>query len=233
MPAAPGGKPSHLWHLGRRLLLCALLLFLLPIPVSLGLRFVEPPTTMLMLARSVERALAGQRPYHPRRQPVPSARISAWLRRAVLVAEDDRFFRHFGFDFREIARALEDHERGKPLRGASTISQQTAKNLFLWEGRSLLRKGLEAYLTLILEAVLPKERILELYLNLVEWGDGVFGAEMAAQTYYGKAAAHLTRAEATRLAAILPNPRRWPVDGAVARRRAGMISERLSRQGAP
>jgi monofunctional biosynthetic peptidoglycan transglycosylase len=194
------------------------------------LRIVEPPTTMVMVVRMVERTLAGKRPIYPRRQPVPIDHISPWLRRAVVAAEDDRFYRHYGFDFQEIARAIEDHEKGKPLRGASTISQQTAKNLFLWDGRSYLRKGLEAYLTAILEAMLPKERILEIYLNLAEWGDGVFGAEMAARASYGKAAAHLSREEAARLAAILPNPRGWGVNAPVARRRARTILERMSRQ---
>jgi monofunctional biosynthetic peptidoglycan transglycosylase len=231
MPAALGGNPLGLWRLGRWLLLVSLALLLAPIPLVLMLRVVDPPTTMLMLVRTVERAISGQHPYYPQRQPIPSARMSSWLRRAVVVAEDDRFYRHSGFDFQEIARALEDHEHGKPLRGASTISQQTAKNLFLWEGRSYLRKGLEAYLTVVLETLLGKERILEIYLNLVEWGDGVFGAERAAQTFYGKSAALLTREEAARMAAILPNPRRWKVESAIARRRARTILERLSRQG--
>jgi monofunctional glycosyltransferase len=207
-----------------------LLLLLVPIPVVLVLRFAEPPTTMVMLLRTVERVFKGDRPYYPRRQPVPIARISPWLRRAVLTAEDERFYRHSGFDFHEIARALDDYEKGKPLRGASTISQQTAKNLFLWDGRSYLRKGLEAYLTVVLEALLPKERILEIYLNLAEWGDGVFGAEMAAQVHYRKAAKLLSREEAARMAAILPKPRGWGVDDAVARRRARAILERMLHQ---
>jgi len=231
MPAARGGSPSRLWRLGRQLPLLCLVTLLAPIPLIAMLRLIDPPTTMFMLVRTIERARAGQRPHYPQRQPVPSERISSWLRRAVIVAEDDRFYLHYGFDFHEIARALEDHERGKPLRGASTISQQTAKNLLLWEGRSYLRKGLEAYLTVILETLLAKERILEIYLNLVEWGDGVFGAEKAAQTFFGKSAALLTREEAARMAAILPNPRQWPVDGAVARRRTRVIANRLAQQG--
>jgi monofunctional biosynthetic peptidoglycan transglycosylase len=186
---------------------------------------------MVMVIRTVERVFNGAHPIYPRRQPVPMARISPWLRRAVVAAEDDRFYRHNGFDFQEIARALEAHEQGKPLRGASTISQQTAKNLFLWDGRSYLRKALEAYLTVVLEALLPKERILEIYLNLVEWGDGVFGAEMAAQVSYGKAAALLSREEAAKMAAVLPNPRGWNVAGPLARRRARVILERMSSQG--
>jgi len=220
-----------LLRLGRWLVLLVLLFLLVPIPLVLVLRMLEPPSTMVMMLRTVERVFNGTRPFYPRRQSVPMERISPWLRRAVLAAEDDRFYSHYGFDFREIARALEAHEQGKPLRGASTISQQTAKNLFLWDGRSYLRKGLEAYLTLVLETLLPKDRILEIYLNLAEWGDGVFGAEMAAQVSFGKAAALLAREEAARLAAILPNPRGWSVNNPSARRRARVILERMSRQG--
>jgi Transglycosylase len=117
---------------------------------------------MVMLLRTVTRLLDGERPLYPRRQPVPMARISPHLRLAVLAAEDARFYHHFGFDFHEIARALDDYDQGKDLRGASTITQQTAKNLFLWDGRSWLRKGLEAYLAVVLETVLPKNRILEI-----------------------------------------------------------------------
>jgi monofunctional biosynthetic peptidoglycan transglycosylase len=219
-----------LLRVGRWLLLLGLLCLLMPIPLVLALRIAEPPTTMVMLLRTAERVLAGARPFYPRRQPVPMGRISPWLRRAVVASEDDRFYRHSGFDFHEIARALDDYEKGKALRGASTISQQTAKNLFLWDGRSYLRKGLEAYLTVVLETLLPKDRILEVYLNLVEWGDGVFGAEMAARTFYGKAAALLSREEGARMAAILPNPRGRGVDDPVVRRRARTILERMARQ---
>ena len=219
-----------LFRLGRWLLTLGLLFLLVPIPVVLVLRTVDPPTTMVMVQRAGERAFEGKRPVYPQRQPVPLERISPWLRRAVIAAEDDRFYRHSGFDFHEIARALDAHEKGKPLRGASTISQQTAKNLFLWDGRSYLRKALEAYLTVVLETLLPKERILEIYLNLAEWGDGVFGAEMAAKVHYGKAAMSLSRAEASRMAAILPNPRGWDVENPAARRRARAILARMSRQ---
>jgi monofunctional glycosyltransferase len=207
-----------------------LLLLLGPIPLVLALRVFEPPTTTMMLARTIERFLQAKRPFYPRRQPVSMARISPHLRRAVLAAEDDRFYLHSGFDFQEIARALDEHDRGKPLRGASTISQQTAKNLFLWEGRSFLRKGLEAYLTVILEILLPKDRILEIYLNLAEWGDGIFGAEAAAHAYFAKPAAALWRDEAARMAAVLPNPREWEPHDAVARRRARHILERMAQQ---
>jgi monofunctional glycosyltransferase len=221
---------SALRRLVRWCAILVLLLLLAPIPLVLVLRVAEPPTTMLILGQALERYLEGKRPFFPRRQPVPLSQIAPHLRLAVLVSEDERFYQHRGFDFREIARALEDHDQGKPLRGASTISQQTAKNLFLWEGRSWLRKGLEAYLTVILETLLGKDRILEIYLNLAEWGDGIFGAEMAAQTYFRKPAAGLSRLEAARLAAILPNPRRWELDDPVAHRRARRILARLAQR---
>jgi monofunctional biosynthetic peptidoglycan transglycosylase len=214
----------------RWLCIFLLLILIVPFPVILAFRVFEPPTTMVMLLRTVQRVLDGERPFYSRRRPVPLTHISPYLRRAVLAAEDARFYSHFGFDFHEIARALDDYEQGKGLRGASTITQQTAKNLFLWEGRSWLRKGLEAYLTVVLETLLPKDRILEIYLNLAEWGDAVFGAEMAAEVHYGRAALALSREEAARLAAILPNPRGWRVDDPVARRRARIILGRMSRQ---
>jgi monofunctional biosynthetic peptidoglycan transglycosylase len=215
---------------GRWVFTLGLVFLLGPIPLVLALRIFEPPTTTMMLARTVERFLKAKRPFYPRRQPIPMARISPHLRRAVLAAEDDRFYLHAGFDFHEIARALDDYDRGKPLRGASTISQQTAKNLLLWEGRSFLRKGLEAYVTVILESFLRKDRILEIYLNLAEWGDGVFGAEAAAHAYFAKSAAALSRHEAAQMAAVLPNPREWEPHDGMARRRARRILERMAQQ---
>jgi monofunctional biosynthetic peptidoglycan transglycosylase len=137
--------------------------------------------------------------------------ISPRLERAVIAAEDQNFCRHHGFDFEAIDKALEEHKRHpkKRMRGASTISQQTARTLFLVPMRSWIRKGLEAYLTVLIEGLWPKQRILTAYLNLVDWGDGIFGAQAAAQTYFGTDAADLTSAEAARLAAILPNPHKW------------------------
>lgn len=200
---------------------------LAPFVLALPLNVIHPPTTAVILTRSVQRLAQGKRPVYPRRDVVAHGAISANLHRAVLAAEDDRFYIHEGFDLEEIEKALARRRAGGRLRGASTITQQVAKNLFLWEGRSYVRKGLEAYLTLVLEICLPKERILDLYLNLAEWGDGVFGAEMAARTFYRKPARALTRDEAARLAAVLPAPRRWSPNGTVARRRAAIILQRM------
>ena len=198
-----------------------------PWVLILPLNFVQPVTTMVMLRRTVQRAFAKKSPMYPKRDVVSRDEISAHLRRAVLASEDDRFYLHFGFDLEEIDNALERARRGRRLRGASTITQQVAKNIFLWEGRSYLRKGYEAYLTLVLEVCLPKDRILDLYLNLAEWGDGVFGAEMAARKHFKKSAKALSRDEAARLAAVLPSPVRWSPNGTVAVRRSGAILERM------
>jgi monofunctional biosynthetic peptidoglycan transglycosylase len=198
-----------------------------PIVLVLPLNLVQPATTMVMLRRAGQRLAEGKRPVYPKRDVVSRDAISPHLRRAVLASEDDRFYLHWGFDLTEIESALERARRGRRLRGASTITQQVAKNLFLWEGRSYVRKGYEAYLTLVLEVCLSKDRILDLYLNMAEWGDGVFGAEMAARTHFRKAARNLSRDESARLAAVLPAPRRWSPRGSIASRRAATILARM------
>jgi monofunctional biosynthetic peptidoglycan transglycosylase len=215
-------------RLRRVLLITIVVLATAPIVLTLPLNFIDPPTTAVMLVRGVQRFAAGVSPAYPRREVVSRSEISPHLRRAVLAAEDDRFYLHYGFEFEEIENAIERAQRGGRLRGASTITQQVAKNLFLWEGRSYIRKGAEVYITLVLELCLPKDRILDLYLNLAEWGDGVFGAEMAARKHYRKSARNLSREEAARLAAILPAPRRWPAYGSVATRRAQTILDRMA-----
>jgi monofunctional glycosyltransferase len=212
----------------RRVLLIALVVLIVgPFVLVLPLNLVQPVTTSIMLWRAGDRLFSGKRPVYPRRDIVSRDQISPNLRRAVLAAEDDRFYLHHGFDFEEIENALERAKRGRRLRGASTITQQVAKNIFLWEGRSYVRKGLEAWLTVVLELCLPKDRILDLYLNLAEWGDGVFGAEMAARTHFGKPAARLTREESARLAAVLPSPQRWSPKGATAAGRSSTILDRM------
>jgi len=197
--------------------------FVLVLPLNL----VQPFTTAVILERATQRLVDGKRPVYPKRDVVAHSEISPYLHRAVLASEDDRFYLHEGFDFEEIEKAIENSKRGRKLRGASTITQQVAKNLFLWEGRSFFRKGLEAWLTVVLELCLSKERILDLYLNMAEWGDGIFGAEMASQTYYHKHASKLTREESARLAAILPSPQRWSPQGSIASRRAVIILDRM------
>ena len=171
-------------------------------------RFVPVPTSGLMVQRRLE-AWSDGKPYAAHHHWVPLEDISPSLGVAVIAAEDQNFTEHFGFDWQAIEKAVQHNEHSRRKRGASTVSQQTAKNLFLWSSRSWTRKGLEAWFTLLIEAGWSKKRILEVYLNIVEFGDGVYGAEAAARTYFGKPARRLTPAEAALLAAVLPNPRRF------------------------
>lgn len=211
----------------RRFVIGCFLVALSPVPLILLLNIVQPPMTAVMIQQSFTRLVTGVRPVLPKHDIVSRDAISPHLRRAVLASEDDRFYLHYGIDFVEIDKALERKKRGGKLRGASTLTQQVAKNIFLWNGRSFIRKGLELYLTLWLELLLPKERILDLYLNLAEWGNGVYGAEAAARTHFKKSAKLLSRQEAARLAAVLPSPRRWPPNGSVATHRAQPILARM------
>jgi monofunctional biosynthetic peptidoglycan transglycosylase len=185
-----------------RLVLVLLVIALAPVALIALYRVVPPPITPLMVIRSLDGL-----PTH--RQWVPLSRISPNLGAAVMTTEDQNFCRHRGFDVEAIRAAWASYEQGGRLRGASTISQQTAKNLFLWPGQDYVRKGLEAYLTVWLELLWPKQRILEVYLNIIEWGPGIYGAEAAAQAHFGRPAASLTRQQAALLASVLPNPRQW------------------------
>lgn len=180
----------------------------LSVATTLLLRFVPPPPTPLMVIRGIQ-GLAGGQGFVLRRQWQPLANISPALVRAVIAAEDQKFLDHFGFDLDAISKAYENNREGGRRRGGSTISQQTAKNVFLWPGGSYLRKGIEAYFTLLLELCWSKERIIEVYLNVAEFGPGVYGAESAARTYYRTSAKRLTARQAAMLAAILPSPLRW------------------------
>jgi len=177
--------------------------FVVSLVWTLAYRFLPAPFTLLMVSESL---FEGQT---IRQTWVPLERISPNLVRAVIASEDNEFCRHWGFDFKELQDALSEAQNGGRMRGASTISQQTAKNVFLWPGRSFVRKGLEAYFTVLIETLWPKRRIMEVYLNVIEWGPGVFGAEAASRRWFGKSAARLTLLEAARLAAILPNPNRY------------------------
>jgi monofunctional biosynthetic peptidoglycan transglycosylase len=170
----------------------------------------------------LQRAAEGETIRH---HPVPINRMSPHIVRAVIAAEDANFCTHDGFDVEAIQNAMERNARGGRVRGASTISQQTAKNLFLWPERSWLRKGLETYFTALIEFMWPKRRIMEAYLNTAEWGDGNFGVEAAARSHFGVSAADLTPLQAARLAAVLPNPNRWRADqpGPYVRQRSAML----------
>jgi monofunctional biosynthetic peptidoglycan transglycosylase len=172
----------------------------------LGLKWIDPPTTMVQIQRRAEAAIH-HRPYRKRYAFVPLGRISKELQHAAIASEDERFYQHHGIDWAELHKAVDrDLDRGKLGRGASTITQQLVKNLFLTTNRSLLRKGIEFTISPVADLVLGKQRVLELYLNVIEFGPGVYGAEAAASFYYNIPAARLGREEAARLAAIIPLP---------------------------
>jgi monofunctional biosynthetic peptidoglycan transglycosylase len=193
--------------------------FIGPVIVVAAYRFVPPPLTFLMVQRTFEG-------HGFERKWVPIERISPALVRAMIAAEDARFCEHHGFDVEAIEKAMKANAQGKKLRGGSTISQQTAKNVFLWPGRDWVRKGLEAWFTVLIEVGWGKERIMEIYLNSIEWGPGVYGAEAAAQKNFHVSAARLTPVQAARLAAIVPKPLAWKAakPGPYMKRRAGSIT---------
>ena len=171
-------------------------------------KFVPVPFTPLMLSRTIDHVMAGE-PMKLSHDWEPIENISKNLQKAVIASEDGNFLDHNGFDFEAIQKAFESNQKGKKLKGGSTITQQVAKNVFLWQGRSYIRKGFEAYFTVLIEAIWSKERIMEVYLNSIEMGNDVYGAEAAAQHWYGKTAANLNAREAAGIAAILPNPRKF------------------------
>lgn len=174
--------------------------------VLVAMRWVDPPVTMVQIQRRIESRIAG-RPYRKRTAWTPLARIPANLQHAVIAAEDGRFFQHHGIDWAEVLKVVDrDLEEGKLGRGGSTITQQLVKNLFFTASRNVVRKAIEFTLAPVAEWVLPKARILEIYLNVIEWGPGVYGAEAAAQTWYGIPAAKLDRDQSARLAAVIPSP---------------------------
>jgi monofunctional biosynthetic peptidoglycan transglycosylase len=191
------------------LLLACLLVTALPV---LLLRWLHPTTSALMVEARVAAWRAGVRGYHTEFRWASLEEISPQAAIAVIASEDQQFPFHAGFDFDSIRDAVRDSERGKRLRGASTISQQVAKNLFLWSGHSFARKGLEAWFTVLIEALWPKERILEVYLNIAQFGDRIYGVQAAAQHFWHKSARSLDSRDAALLAAVLPNPHLLHVD---------------------
>jgi monofunctional biosynthetic peptidoglycan transglycosylase len=209
----------------RVLIALVLALALGPVLLVGPLRFLDPPFTALIISRAVDRSGRGISPAFGVRRLVRLAQISAPLQRAVLASEDDGFYLHHGFDVTQIRKAIVSKRQGGRLRGASTISQQTVKNIFLWSGRSFVRKALEAYLTVYLELLVPKDRILELYLNLVECADGVYGVEAGSTFYFMKSASQIESDEAAHLAAVLPSPRKITPYSDYANERAAQILE--------
>ncbi len=196
-----------LWRVGIWLRNTFIILFVMSLFFVILYKYVPVYYTPLMFIRGYEQ-LREDRPFSIQHEWVPINEISQQLVQAVVASEDNLFLLHNGFDFDQIEIAQRDAEKGKKLRGASTISQQTAKNVFLWPGKSYIRKGLEAYFTVLIEFVWGKERIMEVYLNSIEMGDGIYGAEAVAQLHFNKPAAELNTREAALIAVSLPNPRK-------------------------
>jgi monofunctional glycosyltransferase len=212
----------------RWILIAAASLWLLAALLLLTARWVDPPATAVQIQRQVQAWVEGA-PYRERYKFIPLGQISPNLQHAVIAAEDARFYQHHGFDWHEIQIAADDDLEGGRFRGASTITQQLVKNLFFGTGRSFLRKGAEFTLVPLAELFLGKQRILELYLNVVEWGPGVFGADAACHYHDGIAARNIDRQQAARLAAILPAPlKRRP---AQMNHYSALILERMQQMG--
>ncbi|MDD4544973.1 MAG: monofunctional biosynthetic peptidoglycan transglycosylase [Bacteroidales bacterium] len=180
--------------------------FIFSILITIAYRFINPPLTILMVRRSIEQSFSDKRDFRFKKDWVDLDEISPNMVRAVVSTEDNLFYRHNGFDWKAIERAIDHNKVSKRKRGASTISQQTAKNVFLWPGRDWVRKGLETYYTVLIEFFWSKDRIMEVYLNVIEFGDGIYGIEAASKHYYGKSAKRLNYTEAKKLARLLPSP---------------------------
>lgn len=198
-----------------------------------SLRWIDPPSSAFMMQRWVDMRLADEPPQPIHHEWTAWAQIADSLKLAVIAAEDQRFPSHRGFDFIELRNAWEDFRQGDSLRGASTISQQTAKNLFLWSGRDYLRKGLEAWFTLLLETLLSKERILELYLNIAQFSADTYGVGAASWRYFDRPAIAIDTEQAATMAAVLPNPYRYRLDAPSRRilRRAQWIQRQMRQLG--
>ncbi|MFK2878802.1 monofunctional biosynthetic peptidoglycan transglycosylase [Rhodanobacter hydrolyticus] len=201
----------------------------------LAMRFVPPFTSAVMLERHVGAWVHGERDFRLHQHWVPWSQVSPWVPLAMVAGEDQKFPYHHGFDFSSIHQAIDAADDGAHLRGASTISQQVAKNLFLWNGRSFVRKGLEAYFTVLIELTWPKRRILEVYMNIAELGNGIYGVGAASEAYFNEPPARLDPSQAARLAAVLPSPRRLHADrpSAYVMRRAGWIERQMRQLGGP
>lgn len=232
---AAGGRTRRPWwrRLRRWLVLLPVAFVLVTSLQVLVLRFVDPPFSAFMAWRLLGAWGEGDFGYRIAYDWRDLEDVSPHVPVAMVAAEDQNFARHFGFDMKAIEKARRHNARGRRIRGGSTITQQTAKNLFLWSGRSWVRKGIEAWYTVLLEALWPKRRILEVYVNIVEVGDGVYGAQAGARRFFGKDAARLGPAEAARLAAVLPSPRRYSVSrpGPYVQRRTRAIQRQMRQIG--
>jgi len=209
--------------------------FIISIVSVILFRFIPIPITPTILYLLGEQAFDSERRIVLKKDWESLSNISPNMKLAVIAAEDQLFYEHYGFDFAAIKKAIRNNEKGKRLKGGSTISQQTAKNAFLLPHRSYLRKGLEAYFTMLIELLWSKDRIMEVYLNVIEFGNGVYGVEAAAQHFFKKPASKLSKDEAALLAAVLPNPIRFRVDkpSSYVLRRKNWIKRQIGRMGLP
>ena len=228
IPPARATARTWFYRLWRFIIALVIAFYLCVVAALFALRSIDPPFTAVQAERRIE-SWIHRTPYHKRYVFVPLARISPDFQHAVIAAEDSRFYRHHGFDWEEVRNVVEEEREDGRLRGASTLTQQLVKNLFLSTSRSFIRKGIEFTLVPLAEGILGKRRILELYLNVVEWGPGVWGAQESAEYHYRIAAARVDREQGARLAAILPSPlRRRP---ARMNQYSQVILERMSKMG--
>lgn len=231
--AAPASPKRRRWW--RRLLWLPVWFVAFTVLQVLVLRFVDPPFSMMMAERQAEAFFGGEDEFVLYYDWRDADQVSKQLPLALVAAEDQHFPTHNGFDFAAIEKARTNNAKGRKVRGGSTISQQLAKNLFLWRGRSWVRKGLEAWYTVLIEALWPKSRIMEVYVNVIEYGDGIYGAQAASRRFFGKDASRLGPAEAARLAAVLPNPRKYNAakPGPYVQRRTRAIQRQMRALGGP
>src|SRR3989339_161489 len=229
------GSPGLFRNLRRRLFHLCLLLIAGSMAITIIFRWVPVPCSSLMIQKRVAAFWQQDKDFRFRHRWVVLKKISPYASLAIIASEDQKFPDHLGFDFEAIEKAWEHNQRKKKEHGASTISQQLAKNLFLWPQRSFIRKGLEVYFTMLLEGLWPKHRILEVYLNVAEFGPGIFGVEAASRAYFHKPAARLTSGEAALLAATLPSPLRFnpAKPSGYLRQRAGQIQQQMRQLGGP
>jgi monofunctional biosynthetic peptidoglycan transglycosylase len=234
-PAPAKSRLASVWvRLKRTLVRFIIFFFTSSIGAVILFKFVPVPFTATMLSRKIE-AIADGKDSEIYYDWTPYDKISREAPLAVVAAEDQLFPEHYGFDFKSMGNAFQRNMKGKKIRGASTISQQVAKNVFLWQTRSYIRKAIEVYFTVLIELIWGKQRILEVYLNVAEMGDMTFGVEEASKRYFGKSANDLTREQAARIAAVLPSPKKWSITkpGPYVVRRTGQIARQMRALGGP
>lgn len=233
--APPKSRLASVWvRLKRTLIRFIIFFFISTIGAVILFKFVPVPFTATMLSRKIE-AIANGKNSEIYYDWTSYDKISREVPLAVVAAEDQLFPEHYGFDFKSMGNAFQRNMKGRKIRGASTISQQVAKNVFLWQTRSYIRKAIEVYFTALIELIWGKQRILEVYLNVAEMGDMTFGVEEASKRYFGKSANNLTREQAARIAAVLPSPIKWSIakPGPYVVRRTGQISRQMRALGGP